>query len=125
MSERPKILVVDDSESNLFLLEEVLKEFNYRVAKAKSGKEALEKIYQERPDLVLLDIMMPETSGFHVLEHLKQSNNKIPIIILSARSSEQDMQKAFSLGARLFIKKPVIITNILAKIEEILLEHKN
>ncbi|HON18126.1 MAG TPA: response regulator [Salinivirgaceae bacterium] len=121
----PKILVVDDSENNLFLLEEVLQEYNYTVIKARNGKEALVQIKNHRPDLILLDIMMSELSGYDVLEELKKNQETIPVIVISARSSAEDVEKAFALGAKLFIKKPVIITHILAKIDEVLMLNRN
>lgn len=114
------ILVVDDSDNNLFLLEEVLLDFDYKVYTALGGLEAVEIIDKEKIDLILLDIMMPDYSGYNVLEYMQSKNIEIPVIVISARTGKEDIEKAHTLGAKVFIRKPVIITHVLEKIEELL-----
>jgi CheY-like chemotaxis protein len=125
ITKKNKILVVDDSDNNLYLLEEVLQEYDYSVITARGGKEAVDQITNEFPDLILLDIMMPDYSGYDVLEYLTGINNQIPVIVISARTATEDIEKAYALGAKFFIRKPVIITHVLEKIEEVLNNSKN
>ena len=115
-----KILVVDDSDNNLFLLEEILLDYNYEVFTAKGGKEAVEIIRNEEPDLILLDIMMPDYSGYNVMEYMQSNKIDTHVIVISARTSKEDIAKAHKLGAKVFIRKPLIITHVLDKIEEVL-----
>ena len=120
IQKKHKILVVDDSDNNLFLLEEVLIDYNYEVYIAKGGLEAVEVMRNEKPDLILLDIMMPDYSGYNVMEYMQQNKIDIDVIVISARTSKEDIAKAHELGAKVFIRKPVIITHVLEKIEEVL-----
>lgn len=103
-----KILVVDDVISNILLLKALLKSDNYQIITAEDGKQALEKVASEMPDLILLDVMMPGLSGFEVSGRLKSSEKykDIPIIFLTALNSHDDIVKGFELGANDFITKP-------------------
>lgn len=103
-----KILIVDDVVSNIMLLQALLKTKAYRVITAGNGREALEKVAAERPDLILLDVMMPGMSGFEVSQQLKSSpeHRDIPIIFLTALNSHEDIVKGFQLGANDFVSKP-------------------
>ncbi len=120
LTKKNKILVVDDSENNLFLLEEILCESNYNVITARGGKEAIEKISDSLPDLILLDIMMPDFSGYDVMNYLQTKNIQTPVIVISARASDVEIKKAYSLGAKHFIRKPVILSNVLKTVENTL-----
>ncbi|PLX19508.1 MAG: hypothetical protein C0599_10840 [Salinivirgaceae bacterium] len=122
MAHIKKILIVDDSFNNLLLLEDLLTEMSYHVISAHNGIEAMEKIESENPDLILLDVMMPKMGGFEMMEKMNEAQIKIPVIIITAKSTEEEKHKALSLGAADFIAKPVIITEILEKIEEIFLK---
>ncbi|MDD2563698.1 MAG: response regulator [Salinivirgaceae bacterium] len=119
-SKKYKILVVDDSDNNLFLLEEILLDFNYEVFTANGGLEAVEVIRKEEPDLILLDIMMPDYSGYNVMEYMQENKIDTHVIVISARTSKEDIAKAYELGAKFFIRKPLIITYVLDKIAEVL-----
>ncbi len=103
-----KILIVDDNVFNVQLLVIMLGKSMYRLTTANSGNEALLKVEQENPDLILLDIMMPDISGYDVAEKLK-SNDKykdIPILFLSALNSIEDIVKGFKIGADDYVTKP-------------------
>ena len=103
-----KILIVDDVMSNVLLLKVLLTNEKFAIATASNGRQALEQVEKENPDLVLLDVMMPDMSGFEVAQHLKSNPNTadIPIIILTALNSTADIVKGFQVGANDFISKP-------------------
>ena len=103
-----KILIVDDVMSNVLLLKVLLTNEKFAIATASNGRQALEQVEKENPDLVLLDVMMPDMSGFEVAQHLKSNPNTadIPIIFLTALNSTADIVKGFQDGANDFISKP-------------------
>ena len=103
-----KILIVDDVMSNVLLLKVLLTNEKFAIATASNGRQALEQVEKENPDLVLLDLMMTDMSGFEVAQHLKSNPNTadIPIIFLTALNSTADIVKGFQVGANDFISKP-------------------
>ena len=103
-----KILIVDDVLSNVLLLKVLLTNEKYNVVTAMNGTQALKMVESELPDLVLLDVMMPDISGFEVARQLKekQAFAQIPIIFLTALNSTADIVKGFQMGANDFISKP-------------------
>ena len=103
-----KILIVDDVMSNVLLLKVLLTNEKFAIATASNGRQALEQVEKENPDLVLVDVMMPDMSGFEVAQHLKSNPNTadIPIIFLTALNSTADIVKGFQVGANDFISKP-------------------
>lgn len=103
-----KILIVDDVMSNVLLLKVLLTNEKFAIATASNGRQALEQVEKENPDLVLLDVMMPDMSGFEVAQHLKSNPNTadIPIIFLTALNSTADIVKGFQVGENDFISKP-------------------
>lgn len=108
MSEKPTILIVDDTPANLQLLAGLLKE-EYHVKVANNGIKALSLAEASPPDLVLLDVMMPEMDGFEVCRRLKDSfvTCDVPVLFLSAKNSPEDEEMGFSVGAVDFIHKPI------------------
>ena len=117
-AERPTILVVDDTPDNLALMSGLLKD-QYKVKVANSGDKALKQVQGEvKPDLILLDIMMPQMDGFEVLERLKEDpqTSAIPVIMLTARKSREDMQRARDLGAVEYITKPFKAIEVVDKV---------
>ena len=109
------ILVVDDVPLNLLLVEKMLARFNFRVRKAANGREAIREMLEEKPDLVLLDIMMPVMDGFQVLEAVRERKDwaGVKMVVLTALDSNQDVVKAFNLGAKDFITKPIVLSKLL------------
>ncbi len=103
-----KILIVDDEPFNLDYLEQELEDADYETLTAESGAQALEIVSAEKPDLILLDIMMPGMDGFAVLERLKSNpeTRDIPVIVISASSSLQYVVKGIELGAEDYLPKP-------------------
>lgn len=108
MTQRPRILIVDDEPINVDLLEQNLEDLNYDTISASHGKEALEKTYATPPDLILLDIMMPEMDGYEVLERLKSDEvtRHIPVIMISAVSDMNSVVRCIEQGAEDYLFKP-------------------
>ena len=121
------ILIVDDNPINIQLLKNILKNNNFKVASAFNGKTALNFIRKKKPDLVLLDIMMPQMDGFAVLEKLKKSVKtlSVPVIMLSARGDEESKIQAAGSYNEDYIVKPVQIEFLKSKIEEALDRRSN
>ncbi|MBR9978937.1 MAG: hybrid sensor histidine kinase/response regulator [Bacteroidetes bacterium] len=105
---RPLILIVDDVARNLQILGSFLREAGYDVSAVTSGKQALEITNDVHPDLILLDIMMPELDGFETCRRLKDDDatREIPVIFLTAKTAEEDILRGFELGAVDYITKP-------------------
>jgi Osmosensitive K+ channel histidine kinase len=103
-----KILIVDDVMSNVLLLKVLLTNEKFNIITASNGKQALGIVATEKPDLILLDVMMPDMDGFEVAERLKgdAATSDIPIIFLTALNSTSDIVKGFQIGANDFISKP-------------------
>lgn len=103
-----KILVVDDIATNVMLLKAVLGRAKYHIVTATGGREALEKVESEKPDLVLLDIMMPDMDGYEVIRCLRADPRweDLPVIFLTALNNTEDIVKGFKLGASDYVSKP-------------------
>ncbi|MGE5255103.1 MAG: response regulator [Hyphomicrobiales bacterium] len=107
--DEPKVLLVDDNTANLQVLRENLDGLGYKLLIAKNGKSALEIVQKARPDLILLDIMMPEMDGYEVCRRLKaaEETRHIPVIFLTAMADAQDEAKGLAIGAVDYITKPI------------------
>ena len=120
---RPKILVVDDQEVNLELMEAHLVPEGSEVCFAGSGPEALDKLDSEQPDLVLLDIMMPEMDGNEVCRRLRSApgHDTVPVVMITALEDEVDNRvKSIEAGADDFIEKPVVKRELLARVQSLI-----
>jgi len=116
---KPSILVVDDTPENLHLLVEELSAAGYHVRPANSGAAALKLVDRITPDLIILDIRMPEMDGYEVCRRLKanQTTHDIPVIFLSAIESKPEIVKTFQVGGVDYVQKPFIKEELLARIE--------
>jgi len=115
-----KILVVEDEPDMLLGLEHNLSFEGYAVATASTGPAGLEAVRDQRPDIVLLDVMLPELSGFDVLRLIREDHPKLPVIMITAKGMEKDKIQGFSLGADDYVTKPFSIRELLARIEAVL-----
>lgn len=117
-STKPKILIVDDTPDNVKLLLNILRENGFEVWIAQNGKQALTRAESALPDLILLDIMMPDMDGFEVCRCLKSqtSTQPIPIIFMTALSETTDKIRGFKLGAADYITKPIQHEEVLARV---------
>ena len=116
---KANILIVDDTSANVKLLSSLLAEKGYKVRGAISGEMALRAVKQIPPELILLDVKMPNMDGYEVCSRLKQNpaSRNIPIIFLSALTDTRDKQKAFELGGQDYITKPFQLAEVLMRVE--------
>ncbi|MGM0599754.1 MAG: ATP-binding response regulator [Candidatus Rifleibacteriota bacterium] len=117
--ENPLLLIVDDTPSNLQVAGEILSRQNYRIALAQSGNDAIAFLKSRKPDLILLDIMMPDVDGFRVCEYLKENieTRFIPVIFLTARAQIEDIVKGFEIGGADYLTKPFNEKELIARVK--------
>jgi two-component system KDP operon response regulator KdpE len=118
-----KILVVDDDEGIVELLKETLSEEGWHILIARNGSEALKKVENDSPDLVVLEIMIPKVDGFEVCSRLRKWTDT-PIITLSARADREDKVRCLNLGADDYITKPFGVDELIARIKAVLRRNK-
>ena len=109
------VLAVDDIPLNLLLVQKMLSRFNFTMRTAANGQQALDAIAERKPDLILLDLMMPGIDGFEVLRRVRENPETadIRVVILSALNSNEDVVKGYNMGADEFIMKPIIMEKLL------------
>lgn len=117
-----KILVIDDLPENVFILQDRLTHEGYEVITAYNGSEGIEKAYSTLPDLILLDVMMPDISGFEVCKILvnDERTKHIPIILVTARAGAEDTKEGLEAGAFDYIKKPFNRVELMARVKSAL-----
>jgi DNA-binding response OmpR family regulator len=117
-----EILIVDDEPSIVVPIQFLMEQQGYRVLVAENGEDALDAIYKYKPDLILLDIMLPRIDGYEVCEivRLNPEYRGIKIIFLTAKGREVEIAKGLSLGADAYITKPFSNTELVAKVKELL-----
>ncbi len=118
-NKRELILIVDDNPQNIQLLGSIIKEDEYELAFATRGTDALTYLEAEKPDLILLDVMMPEMDGYTVCEKIKANKRlkDIPIIFLTAKKEAEDIVKGFKVGGVDYITKPFYPIELMARVE--------
>src|SRR5882672_7478639 len=114
-----KILIVEDEEGMLDGLAHNFRYEGYEVVTAKNGQEGLRIALKQKPDAVLLDIMLPEKDGFTVLKELRQRHREIPVLVMTARNFEADVLKGFDLGADDYVTKPFGIKELVARVKRL------
>lgn len=117
-----KILVIDDLPENVFMLQDRLVQEGYEVITAYDGNEGIEKAYATLPDLILLDVMMPDISGFEVCKILtnNEKTKHIPIILVTAKASAEDTKEGLESGAFDYVKKPFNRIELMARVKSAL-----
>lgn len=115
-----QILVVDDDKNTRLLLKAVLQAENYNVFAAENGEQALEVMDREHIDLVVLDIMMPKMDGYEFTKTLRENDNNLPILMVSAKQLPADKQKGFLVGTDDYMTKPIDETEMLLRIKALL-----
>jgi DNA-binding response OmpR family regulator len=114
------ILIIEDNRDLALGLRTSLEVEGYRVDVAEDGEEGLARVRADRPDLIVLDLMLPRLSGFHVLRTMREENIDLPVLILSARGEEADKVQGFRLGADNYAVKPIGVLELLARVEAML-----
>lgn len=117
-----RILIVDDNQDAIHILTAVLKRGGFLVSVAKNGVEAIEKVRQENPALILLDIMMPKMDGFEVCQEVKanQQTRNIPVLMITARKDPESRKRGLEVGASEYLVKPIHPAEVLRKVQEYL-----
>ncbi len=116
------ILIIDDSSTNNLLCKAMFEEHGYKVLLTENGKEAIKVTKDENPDLILLDIMMPDMDGYSVLRKIKSdlATKHIPVVMVSAKSDKSSIEKAFQLGAIDYVVKPIGTNKLYEKVNKLL-----
>ena len=114
------ILVVDDEENITYLLGTALRHFGFNVETAATGREALAKGADMRPELVLLDVMLPDLDGFEVCRRLRDGGLRMPILFLTARDATEDKVRGLTLGGDDYVTKPFSLEEVIARVRAIL-----
>lgn len=111
---KTSVLIVDDIPINVTLIEKMLKPFHFVIEKANDGQTALDIVADNKPDFILLDLMMPGMNGYDVIKQLraKEETQQLPIIVISALNSNEDVVKGYDLGANDFLTKPIIMNRL-------------
>lgn len=117
IDQQPRILVVDDEENIRFLVTTALSLSGMETITAASGFEALDQVARERPDLIVLDVMLPDLDGFAILRRLRDQGNQIPIIFLTARDGSVDRVRGLSEGGDDYVVKPFDIAELVARVQ--------
>jgi len=117
---RKCVLVVDDEPDTADMFAEMMQLNGYRVLKSNDGAQALRLVAREKPDLVMLDIMMPDVSGLDVLRFMRRDPRleQIPVLVVSAKSTPDEIQTGLKAGARLYLTKPVSYGELQRAVEE-------
>lgn len=117
-----KVLIVDDEPNIVLSVEFLMKREGYAVATASDGQEALDLLPQVRPDLMILDVMMPRKNGFEVCEAVRKDPefSKLPILMLTAKGREAEMKKGLSLGADAYVTKPFSTHDLVDQVGQLL-----
>jgi len=115
-----KVLVVDDDDNIRYLLHTATKHAGFEVADAATGREALESVQDWEPDLVLLDVMLPDLDGFEVCRRLREDRIEVPIIFLTARDAVDDRVRGLTLGADDYVTKPFSLEEVVTRVGVVL-----
>ncbi|MBL0145780.1 MAG: response regulator [Chitinophagaceae bacterium] len=121
MNEAKKILVVDDDPYILMSLEFLMKKNGYNVMVARNGTEALDIVEKQLPEIVLLDIMMPDVDGYEICKRIKATKklSHTKVVFMSAKTKEADIQKGYDLGAALYVTKPFSTRELVKQIADL------
>jgi len=115
----PQVLVVEDNERNMKLFRDVLQASGYRTLEATTGERAVELVFEHRPDLVLMDIQLPDIDGVEALDRLRVDDKfaSMPVLALTAQSMEGDRERFLAAGFDGYISKPVDILDFVATVK--------
>jgi two-component system OmpR family response regulator len=115
-----RILVVDDEDNITFLLDAALRHFGFDVRLAATGRDALKEVEQFAPDVVLLDVMLPDLDGFEIVRRMRTNGTKVPVLFLTARDAVEDKVRGLTLGGDDYVTKPFSLEEVVARIQVIL-----
>jgi DNA-binding response OmpR family regulator len=119
-----KILIVDDEPNIVMSLEFLMRKNRFDVFIARNGMEAMDLLAREVPDLILLDIMMPDVDGYEICQYVRENDrfDNSKVVFLSAKSKQSDIEKGYALGADLYVTKPFSTRDLLQNVKQLLEE---
>lgn len=122
MSDQARVLIIDDESETVSMLKSFFELFSYSVAGVGTGKEAFKLIPEFRPDVIILDLMLPDTTGYEICRMLRRASSTmdLPVIILSARSAREDVREGYRAGATRYLKKPVDLDSLKNELRAVL-----
>ncbi|MEY2469196.1 MAG: two-component system, OmpR family, response regulator [Actinomycetota bacterium] len=115
-----RVLVVDDEENITFLLDSALRHFGFDVRVASNGRDAIAAVESFNPDVLLLDVMLPDLDGFEIVRRLRLDGAKVPVLFLTARDATEDKVRGLTLGGDDYVTKPFSLEEVVARIQVIL-----
>lgn len=120
--EKNRVMLVDDNRDLVTVVKVTLENKGYNVESAYSASELFSRLEEQKPDVIVLDVMMPQMDGLEVLKRLKaaQETSAIPVILLTAKFQYEDIMNAYQLGADVYITKPFTSTQLLSEIKRVL-----
>jgi CheY-like chemotaxis protein len=126
MGEPPLILLAEDNEANVIIVTEFLESMEYRVIVCRNGQEAIDQTIESHPNLILMDIQMPDVDGLEAIRVIRQTSQvaQIPIIALTALAMPGDKERCLTAGANDYLSKPVSLRNLVQTIEALLTQAK-
>jgi two-component system OmpR family response regulator len=116
----PRVLVVDDEENIAFLVSSALRLDGYEIESAASGQETMARLGPFAPDLVVLDVMLPDVDGFTLLQRIRATGERMPVIFLTARDGTEDRVRGLTIGADDYVVKPFALEELLARVRSVL-----
>jgi DNA-binding response OmpR family regulator len=117
---KPKVLYVEDEIFLAKIVSETLERQGFDVVMESDGGQAVQRFQETQPDVCVLDIMLPNKDGFDIADEIRELNNEVPIIFLSAKSAAEDVVNGFKLGANDYIRKPFSMEELIVRIEHVL-----
>ncbi len=115
-----KLLIVDDEDNLRSMLSAALAHHGFEITTAGNGREALDRVPTERPDLIVLDVMMPDLDGFEVCRRLRTAGDRTPVLFLTARDGTDDKVRGLTIGGDDYLEKPFSLDELVARIEAVL-----
>ena len=117
---RPRLLLVDDEDNLRVMLQAALRHSGYDVESAATGRDALEAVAAVQPDLIVLDVMLPDLDGFEVCRRLRSEGRRTPVVFLTARDATEDKVRGLTLGGDDYLVKPFSLEELVARIDAVL-----
>ena len=117
---KSRVLVVDDEENITFLLDSALRHFGFDVKVTANGRDALKEVERFDPDVMLLDVMLPDLDGFEIVRRLRSDGQKVPVLFLTARDTVDDKVRGLTLGGDDYVTKPFSLEEVVARLQVIL-----
>lgn len=117
MKEKINVLLVEDEQTLAMIIKDTLEESDFRITVAANGEEGLRMFFDQRPEVVVADVMMPRMDGFEMVRRIRQTDKQTPVLFLTARSAINDVVEGFELGANDYLKKPFGMQELIIRIK--------